>query len=73
MIGKWIKDIFSEPDGEAICIAKVMAIIAFFSYLGYSGWGLLHDHFAINEFANGILQVLLGSAGVIAGKNFSEK
>jgi hypothetical protein len=34
---------------------------------------LLHDHFAINEFANGILQVLLGSAGVIAGKNFSEK
>jgi hypothetical protein len=72
-MGKWIKDIFSEPDGDAICVAKVMAVIAFCSYLGYAGWGLFHDHFAIGEFANGILQVLIGSAGVIAGKNFSEK
>jgi hypothetical protein len=73
MIGKWIKDIFSEPDGEAVCIAKVMAVLAILSFLGYAGWGLFHDHFAIQEFANGIMQVLLGSAGVIAGKNFSEK
>lgn len=70
---QWIRDIFSEPDGQAVCVAKVMAVIAFLSFLGYSGYGLFHDHFSITDFANGILQVLLGSAGVIAGKNFSER
>lgn len=70
---QWLKDIFSEPDGEAVCVAKVMAVIAFLSFLAYSGWGLAHDHFAIQEFGNGLLQTLLGCAGVIAGKNFSER
>jgi hypothetical protein len=73
MVRQWLKDIFSEPDGQAVCVAKVMAVIAFLSFLGYSTWGLIHDHFILGEFANGLLQVLLGSAGVIAGKNFSER
>ncbi len=73
MVKQWIKDIFSEPDGEAVCVAKVMAVIAFLSYLAYAGYGVFHDHFAIQEFGNGLLQTLLGCAGVIAGKNFSEK
>lgn len=72
-IKQWLQDIFSEPDGQAICIAKVMAVIAFISFLAYSGYGLTCDHFAIQEFGSGLLQVLLGSAGVIAGKNLSEK
>lgn len=70
---KWVHDILSEPDGEAICVAKVLAVIGFLSFLGYAVWGLIHDHFAIQEFANGLLQVLMGCAGVIMGKNFSEK
>ena len=73
MVRQWLKDIFSEPDGQAVCVAKVMAVMAFLSYLSYSTWGLIHDHFILGEFANGLLQVLLGSAGVIAGKNFSER
>ncbi len=73
MVKQWIKDIFSEPDGQAVCVAKVLAVVAFFSYLGYAGFGLFHQHFAISEFANGLLQVLLGSGGIIAGKNFSER
>jgi hypothetical protein len=72
-VRQWIKDIFSEPDGQAVCVAKVMAVIAFLSFLGYAGFGLFHDHFAITDFANGLLQVMLGSAGVIAGKNLSER
>ena len=70
---QWIKDIFSEPDGQAVCVAKVMAVVAFLSFLVYAGYGLRHDHFSITDFANGLLQVLLGSGGIIAGKNFSER
>ncbi len=70
---QWLRDIFSEPDGEAVCVAKVMAVFAFLSFLGYSGYGLFHDHFAMSDFASGLMQVMLGSAGVIAGKNFSER
>jgi len=70
---KWLHEILSEPDGEAVCVAKVMAVIAFLSFLAYSGYGLFEGHFAMQEFGNGILQVLLGCGGVIAGKNYSEK
>lgn len=72
-IKQWVKDIFSEDDGEAVCVAKVLAVISVISFIGYGLFGLMHDHFALNEFANGMMQVLLGSGGVIAGKQFTQQ
>lgn len=68
--------IFGSDNGDDICIAKILACIAFFTYLGYVIYGLTPHgggHFAVSEFANGLMQVLGGSAAVIGAKNFSTK
>ena len=71
---KWIKDIFTESDGNAVCVAKVMAVAAFISFLTYAGYGLyLNKTPDLSNFANGLMVVLIGSGAVIAGKNLSEK
>ena len=46
-IKQWIKDIFSEDDGEAVCVAKVLAVIAVLSFIGYGCFGLYKDHFDV--------------------------
>lgn len=72
-IKTWLKDIFTE-EGGALCIARTMAVISFVAFLSYAGYGLIgKDHYALGDFASGIMQVLFGSAGIIAGKNLSEK
>lgn len=56
------------------CIARVMSLIAFVSYLGYAIYGLVvKDHYALSDFANGMMQVLFGSAGIMAGKNLTQR
>lgn len=70
---KWLLDIFSEDDGQSICIAKTMAVVAFLSFLAYSGYGLYRDHFALADFAQGLMMVLAGSGAVIAGKQCTQK
>jgi hypothetical protein len=64
---------FGEDNGTDLCIAKIMACIAFLSFLGYSLWGLRQGHYAVDAFANGLMQVLCGSAAVIAGKNITTR
>jgi hypothetical protein len=66
--------LFNEDNGEAICIAKILAVLSVFSFIGYAVYGLLRgDHFALNDFGNGLMTVLLGSGGVIAGKNITTR
>ena len=72
-IKKWIKDIFSEDDGDAVCIAKVLAVFSILTYIGYAAFGLFKGHFDLTNYANGMMQVLLGSGGIIAGKQITQK
>jgi hypothetical protein len=72
-IKQWISDVLKETGNNTVCIARVMAIIAFVSFLGYAVFGLVHEHFALNDFGNGLMTVLLGSGGVLAGKNLTQK
>lgn len=69
----WTQDIFSEDDGQAICVAKVLAVLAFFSFLGYAGFGLYEGHFDLGGFAQGLMMVLAGSGAIIAGKQFGQR
>lgn len=64
---------FGEDNGTDLCIAKIMACTAFLTFLGYALWGLHKDHYAIGDFASGLMQVLMGSAAVIAGKNITTR
>lgn len=69
----WLKDIFTD-DKEDVCIARTMAVLSFLAFLAYAIYGLMvKDHYALADFASGTMQVLLGSAGIIAGKNLTEK
>jgi hypothetical protein len=72
-IKQWIKDAFTEDDGNAICVAKCLAVLAVFSFIGYAAVGLWHGHFSLSEFGDGLMTVLLGSGGVIAGKQITQK
>lgn len=69
----WLKQLFAEDNGNDLCIAKIMAAVAFVSYLIYAGIGMWQHHFNLTDFGTGLMTVLLGSAGVIAGKNFSTR
>ncbi len=70
---KMIQTLLCEDNGDQICIAKIMALVAFVSFLGYATYGIYQGHFALGDFATGMMQVLFGSAGVIAGKNLTTK
>lgn len=73
-IKKWMQDIFSEDDGMAICVAKVLAVVAVLSFIAYAAYGLFkHDHFVLADFANGLMQVLGGSGAIIAAKQVTQK
>jgi hypothetical protein len=72
----FLKHLFDEDNGDDICIAKIMAVVAFITYVGYVIYGLTPfggSHFAVGEFANGLMQVLGGSAAVIGTKNATTK
>lgn len=69
-----LTQIFTEDDGVSVCVAKVLAVGAVVAYVCYAGYGLLHsDHFALGEFGNGLMTVLLGGSGIIAGKQFTQQ
>jgi hypothetical protein len=72
-IKQWISDVLKESGSDTVCIARVMAIITFVSFLGYAAFGLYKDHFDLSNFANGVMQVLLGCGGVIGIKNATSK
>lgn len=72
-INKWISDILKETGNDTIDISRIMAVIAFVSYLGYAGFGLYKDHFDLNTFATGLLQVLLGAGGIVGIKQATTK
>lgn len=73
-IKKWLQDIFSEDDGMAICVAKVLAVISVLAFIAYAAYGLIaHDHFSISEFGTGLMTVLGGSGGIIAAKQATQK
>jgi hypothetical protein len=72
-IERWISDVLKEAGSDTVCIARVMAIITFVSFLGYAGYGLYKDHFELSNFANRIMQVLLGCGAVIGIKNATSK
>jgi hypothetical protein len=73
-IKKWMQDIFSEDDGMAICVAKVLAVISVLAFIAYAVYGLVkHDHFSLSEFGTGLMTVLGGSGGIIAAKQVTQK
>lgn len=73
-IKKWLLDIFSEDDNATICVAKCLAVLAVLAFVGYAAYGLIHgDHFSLSDFGSGLMTVLLGSSGVIAGKQLTQK
>lgn len=69
----FLMKIFGEDNGSDICIAKIMACVAFLTFLGYALWGLHLGHYQISDFGNSLMQVLVGCAAVIAGKNITTR
>jgi hypothetical protein len=65
--------LFGEDNGSDVCIAKLMAALAFLAFLAYAIWGLHLGHFAVTEFGTGLMQVLGGSAAIVAGKNITTR
>jgi hypothetical protein len=74
-IKKFISNLLKEAgENSPYCIARVMSIIAFVSFLAYAIFALVvKDKFDVSGFANGLMQVLLGCGGIIAGKNLTQK
>jgi hypothetical protein len=68
-----LQKLLCEDNGDQVCIAKILALIAFFSFLVYAGFGLVKGQFALKEFAEGITMVLGSSGAVIIGKNLSTR
>lgn len=73
LLKRFLKNLITEDDGESYCIAKIMAAMSFISYLGYAAVGLIHGHFALQEFASGLMEVLAGSGAIIMGKQMTQK
>ncbi len=65
--------ILIEDNGTDVCLAKVGSVIAFVLYNVYALWGLYNGHFALGEYGNGLMQLFVGCAAAIAGKNWSTK
>jgi hypothetical protein len=56
-----------------VCVAKVLAVLDVFALIGYALIDLWHDHFALSDFGNRLRTVLLGSAGLVASKQMTQK
>ncbi len=72
-VKSWLTTLLGEDNGNEVCIAKLLALFAFISYIGYAAYGLVQGHFALNDFSSGIMNVLLGSGAAIAGKNITTR
>lgn len=73
-IRKWLLDIFSEDDNMTVCVAKVLAVLSIFAFIGYAIYGLVaHDHFTLAEFGTGLMTVLGGSGAIIGAKQATQK
>ncbi len=74
-VKKFIANLLKEAgENSPYCIARVMSMVAFVSFLGYAIFALVaRDHFDVSGFANGLMQVLVGCGGIIAGKNLTQK
>ena len=74
-IKKWINDLLTEDDGSTICYARVASAVALLSFIGYSFYDFVFvNHiFHYNDYANGLMQILGGSAAVIGAKQITSK
>jgi len=59
----------AKDDTDTLCIARMGSIISFTLYNVYALYGLYHGHFDLSGYGSGIMNVLLGSAGLLLGKN----
>ena len=65
---KWIKDAFSEPDCETVCIVRVLATAGFIFALVACGWNVFLMKAAFDVTAFGTAYgVMLASLGVALG------
>lgn len=68
-IKAWLVELLREDNGSDVCIIKVMAIVAFFTVVGY---GIYHGA-NIMEFAQSVSLALGAAGGSITVKNYSTK
>ena len=74
MIKLFFKQLMTEDDNSTFCIAKLMAVVAFASYLGYAGYGLYQAKtYDMNSYATGLMMVLTGAGAIIGAKNITQK
>lgn len=74
VIKTFFKQLMTEDDNQTFCIAKLMAVVAFISYIGYAGAGLYQAKtYDMNAYANGLMLVLTGCGAIIAAKQFTQK
>ena len=67
---KFITDLLTENDGSTWCFARVSSAIALASFIGFAGFNLCKDHkFEDLNYANGLMQILAGSAAIIGAKS----
>jgi hypothetical protein len=74
VIKTFFKQLMTEDDNQTFCIAKLMAVVAFLSFMGYAGYGLyLNKTPDLNAYANGLMITLTGCGAIIAAKQFTQK
>ena len=71
----FITSLLKEAGADSpYCIARVMSLIAFVSYIGYALFALvMRDHYDVTGYASGLMQVLFGCGGIIAGKQLTQR
>ncbi len=69
----WIKKLIADETGNSPCIAKIIGSVSVVAYFGYAGVGLHSGHFDMEGFAHGLMDVLLGAGGLIAGKQLTTR
>ncbi len=74
-IKKIITNLLKEHGIEAnpVCIARVIALVSFVSYLGYAVYGLMNGHYDITGYGDGLMATLTGSGAIILGKTIADR
>ena len=71
---KFLKDLITEDDGESYCIARVLLLASFISFVGFSGYEVYNTKaFRMTDFGTGIMTILTGGAAVIGAKQITTK
>lgn len=70
LLKKWIKDIFTEPDGKTVCIVRVLALIGFVYFIGAHAWSVFHLGAALNlsEFGTAFAAMIATVGGALGFK-----